>query len=92
MWQEVIKQGLEYQSREIFFFPFFLFLAVLSLHCCTWAFSSCSERGLLSSWGAWALIAVASLVAEHRLSCPVACGIFLDQGSNPCLPHWQVDS
>ena len=26
------------------------------------------------------------------LSCSVACGIFLDQGSNPCLLHWQVDS
>ena len=26
------------------------------------------------------------------LSCSSACGIFLDQGSNPCLLHWQVDS
>ena len=26
-----------------------------------------------------------------RLSCPAACGIFRDQGSNPCLLHWQVD-
>ena len=29
-------------------------LAVLGLHCCTRAFSSCSEWGLLSSWGAQA--------------------------------------
>ena len=29
---------------------------------------------------------------EHRLSCPVACGIFLDQGWNLCSLHWQVDS
>ena len=28
----------------------------------------------------------------HGLGCSVACGIFLDQGSNPCLLHWQVDS
>ena len=28
----------------------------------------------------------------HRLSCSVACGIFLDQGSNPCPLHWQADS
>ena len=28
----------------------------------------------------------------HRLSCSVACGIFLDQGSYPCLLHWQADS
>ena len=26
------------------------------------------------------------------LSSSAACGIFLDQGSNPCLLHWQVDS
>ena len=28
----------------------------------------------------------------HWLSCSMACGIFLDQGSNPCLLHLQVDS
>ena len=28
----------------------------------------------------------------HRFSCPVACGIFLDQGLNLCLLHWQTDS
>ena len=33
-----------------------------------------------------------SIVVVHRLSCSTACGIFLDQGSNPCLLHWQADS
>ena len=28
----------------------------------------------------------------HGPSCPVACGIFPDQGLNPYLLHWQVDS
>ena len=28
----------------------------------------------------------------HGLSCSMACGIFPDQGSNPCLLHWQADS
>ena len=28
----------------------------------------------------------------HGLSCSVACGIFPDQGPNPCPLHWQVDS
>ena len=49
------------------------------------------------------LIVMASLIAEHGssawasvgvahgLSCSAACGIFLEQGLNPCL-HWQVDS
>ena len=33
-----------------------------------------------------------STAVAHRLSCSVACGIFLDQGSNPRLPHWQAGS
>ena len=33
-----------------------------------------------------------SVVVAHGLSRPAACGIFPDQGSNPCLPHWQADS
>ena len=33
-----------------------------------------------------------SVVVAHRLSCSTACGIFPDQGSNPCLLHWWADS
>ena len=33
-----------------------------------------------------------SVVVAHGLSCSVACGIFPDQGSNPCPLHWQADS
>ena len=50
-----------------FFFSFIYFLAVLGLHCCTWAFSSCCEQGLLFVVVRGLLIAVASLVAEHGL-------------------------
>ena len=46
---------------------FFFFLAVLGLHCCTRAFSSCSEWGLLFVAVRGLLIAVASLVVEHGL-------------------------
>ena len=51
------------------------------------------------------LIAVASLLTErrlegtqasgvvaHRLSRLMPCGIFPEQGLNPCLLPWQVDS
>ena len=42
------------------------------------------------------LVAAASLVVEHKLesvgSAVVARGIFLDQGSNLCPLHWQVES
>ena len=33
-----------------------------------------------------------SAVVAHGLSCSVACGIFPDQGSNPCSLHWQAAS
>ena len=33
-----------------------------------------------------------SVVVAHGPSCSVACGIFPDQGSNPCALHWQADS
>ena len=42
------------------------------------------HMGPVSSCGSRAL--------EHRLSHPPACGISPDQGLNPCLLHWQVDS
>ena len=48
--------------RCICFLFIYLFLAALGLRCCTWAFSSCREQGLLSGCGARA-----SLVVERRL-------------------------
>ena len=32
-----------------------------------------------------------SVVVAHGPSCSAACGIFPDQGSNPCPLHWQAD-
>ena len=81
---------------------------MLCLHCFEWAFSSCGEQGLLSGYvarashgggggggfscGAGALDTQALVVVMHKLSCPEACGIFLDPGSNPCPLLWQADS
>ena len=53
-----------------FFFNFclfYLFLAALGLPCCVQAFSLWGERGLVFVAVHRILIAVASLVAEHRL-------------------------
>ena len=33
-----------------------------------------------------------SVLEENGLSCPMAGGIFLDQGLNSCPLHWQADS
>ena len=83
---------------------FFFFLVVLGLRCYKWAFSRCGKWGLLSRcvvgasycsgfscWWTKALKGVGSVVAAHRLTCSMAYVIFLDQGSNPCVLHWQVD-
>ena len=57
--------------RVFFCFCFFiflfiyLFLAALGLRCCTRAFSSCGERGLLFVVVRGLLIAVVSLNVEH---------------------------
>ena len=59
---KVVKFILKY-----LIFSFILFLAALGLRCCTQAFSSCSERGLLFVVVRGLLIAVASLVVEHGL-------------------------
>ena len=42
-------------------------MAVLGLHCCAWAFSSCGKRGLLFVAVYGLLIVVASLAEEHGL-------------------------
>ena len=51
----------------VLIWSFFFFLAVFGLCCCTWAFSSCGERGLLFVAVHRLLIVVDSLVAEHGL-------------------------
>ena len=50
-------------NKRVYFI--YLFLAALGLPCCTWAFSSCGERGLLFFEVRGLLTAVAFLVAEH---------------------------
>ena len=45
----------------------YLFLAVLGLRFCAWAFSSCGEQGPLFITVCGPLTVAASLVAEHRL-------------------------
>ena len=82
-----------------------LLCVLLGLGCCARAFSTCQEQGPLFIAGGRLLTVVASLAAEHglwgtwgsavgvhRLSCGAACGIFLDQGLNPCPWHRQADS
>ena len=50
---------------------------------------SLSRPLLLRSTGSWR---AGSVAVAHGPSCSAACGIFPDQGSNPCALHWQADS
>ena len=61
---------------------------VWSSHC--HGFFCCGAQTL----GAWASVVSTCrlVVTAHGLSCSAACGIFLDQESNPCSLHWQEDS
>ena len=72
----------------------------LLFSCGAWAslsggFSCCGAQALgrvgsvVAARGLWSS---GSVVVAHRLSCSVGCRIFLDQGSNLCLLHWQADS
>ena len=76
VWEEMrLSRSEKGENKRMFFFLFlinlfilfYLFLAALGLFCCTWAFSSCGEPGLLFVVVHVLLIAVASLVAEHGL-------------------------
>ena len=70
---ENIPDELDDLAKDISFFLnkciyfIFLFLAVLGLRCCAWAFSSCGKGGLLFIAVCGLLIAVASLVTKHGL-------------------------
>ena len=71
---------------------FILFLAALGLCCCVQAFSGCTEEATICC-RARALNSWVSVVMVHGLSsCLEACGIILDQRSNPCPLHWQTVS
>ena len=70
------------------FLFYLLFLTLLGLRCFSRTLSRCSVGFSLLSTGSRA---GALVVVVHGLSCSKACGIFLDQGLNPCLCHWQAD-
>ena len=68
----------------------------LSLVAASGGHSSSRCAGLSLSWPLllWSTSSrcAGSVVVAHGPSCSAACGIFPDQGPNPCCPHWQADS
>ena len=90
-----------YQYFILSFFNnlFLQVLAMLSLRYCPRALSSCGHGLLivvaslvehrLQAHGLQQLQHEGSVAVEHGLCCSAACGIFPDQGSNPCPLNWQ---
>ena len=86
------------QARFLVFGFFWLHCVFVAAHRLVAMSRGCSlvaVRRLLTaaaSLGVEQLRCVGSEVAALRLNCPEACGIFPNQGPNPCPLHWQVDS
>ena len=82
----------------IYFWLCWVFISVrgLSLVAASGGHSSSRCAGLSLSWPVLLRSTgsrrAGSVVVAHGPSCSVACGIFPDQGSNPCPLHWQTDS
>ena len=93
-----LKQFLYFYYLFIYFWLCWVFVSVQGLslvaasggHSSSWCTGLSLSRPLLlrstSSRHA------GSVVVAHGPSCSAACGIFPDQGSNPCPLHWQADS
>ena len=94
------------QSLKFFLKLINLLLTMLGLCCCAGfslvvahslliAVASLVAEGLQGAWaaevGAAGLQRTDLVVVMHGLDCSTACGVFLDQDSNPCLLHWQLD-
>ena len=67
-------------------------MAVLGLRFCGRAFSSCGKWGPLFIVVRRPHYRGLSCCVAHGPSCSTACGIFPEQGSNPCPLPWQADS
>ena len=80
----------------------FIFLAALGLCCCPWAFSSCAEWGLRSSFSAWAShcggfsYCGAGPLGRGFSDCAAQAylprGMWNLPGPGVSPPHWQADS
>ena len=68
-----------------FNFFIYLFLVALGLRHCVWAFSSCSEQGLLLTVKHGLLVMVASLAVEHGLWGAQVSGVAVCRLSGYCM-------
>ena len=94
---------LHWQADSFFFFLIIIYLFIYFWLC--WVFVSVRGLSLVAASGGHSSSRCAglslrstgsrlagSVIVAHGPSCSAACGIFPDQGSNPCPLHWQADS
>ena len=102
LWSDILSNAFSF-----FFFNFYLFIHLwlcwvfvsvrgLSPVVASGGHSSSRCAGLSLSWPlllrSTGSRRAGSAIVAHGRSCSAACGIFPDQGSNPCPLHWQADS
>ena len=98
-----LKSTLISQTHQLFFFLIYfwlcwVFVSVRGLSPVVASGGHSSSRCAgLSLWRPLLLQSTGSrragsVVVAHGSRCSAACGIFPDQGSNPCPLHWQADS
>ena len=101
-WKEFPLLFSFFKNKFIYLFIYFwlcwVFVSVrgLSLVAVSGGHSSSRCAGLSLSWPLLLRSTgsrhAGSVVVAHGPSCSTACGIFPNQGSNPCPLHWQADS
>ena len=87
-------KSLNFFKINLFIFGWvFLPMGGLSLVEESWGYSSLWCPGFSLLWFLFVehrLLSMGAGVVAHGLSCPEACGIFPDQGLNPCPLHWWI--
>ena len=103
--EQKLYSKLDFGTWDIFVFCLFIYLWLcwvfvsvqgLSLVAASGGHSSLRCAGLSLSWPlllrSTGSRRTGSAIVAHGPSRSAACGIFPDQGSNPCPLHWQADS
>ena len=88
-------------SVFLFFHSFFFFFYYLFIFRLYWVFVAVRGVSLVAVSGGYSSLLFKGFPLQWLLlvwsagsgfSCSPACGIFLDQGSNPCPLYWQAES
>ena len=102
-----IRHDYQQCYDERFFLKLFIYLFIyLFILWLCWVFVSVQGLSLVAASGEHSssrcvglslllpllLRSAGSVIVAHGPSCSAACGIFPDQGSNPCPLRWQADS